>query len=212
MARQKIGLREPTPAATAKVRSTSRRRPLYRACSATHPQPWWYSTRTGNPSPGRFDLEEPSGTCYWALDAGSAIIEATADPDQLDPPVITYDALLALAVWRADDVPGARSKLADLTERSTARLTDEIATIVPYTLPWAWADALVDAGFRGLLYRARFAMAESVALFGPAGQPTGAPAADPSSALDHLHEVPDELWAGTGSVGRLDDLEQAPPP
>lgn len=210
MSRQQAGLRAPRPAAS--VPSTSRRRPLYRCCDARHRQPWWFSNRTDEPDPGRFDLSAPKGTCDLALSPASAIIERTTDPDQLDGPVLSIDALAALTVWEAVDVPAARSKLADTTRPSVPTLTAEVATVVPYTLAWAWADAFWADGRSGVLYLARFAMDESVALFGEAGAPDVTPAATPSSALTHAGDLPDGFRAGLGTVGALDTLERAPAP
>lgn len=212
MTRQKAGLRAPRPGDAKKVPSTWRRRPLYRAVADSHTQPWWYSTRTGNPDPGRFDLESPRGTCYWALSPASALIERTTDPDQSDEPVLTLDALRRLRVWKAVDVPAARSKLADTTRPSVPGLTAEISTIVPYDLSWAWADAFHADGRNGILYRARFAMDESVALFGDSGVPDEAPEAGRSSAVSYADTLPLGFRAGLGAVGDLDTLERAPAP
>lgn len=212
MSRQQAGLRAPRPADAASVPSTSRRRPLYRCCDARHDRPWWFSNRTDSPDPGRFDLISPQGTCYLALSPSAAIIERTTDPDQVDDPVLSLDALAALTVWEAADVPAARSKLADTTRPSVPTLTAEVATVVPYTLAWAWADAFWADGRSGVLYLARFAMDESVALFGEAGTPDAAPVATPSSALTYADDLPDGFRAGLGTVGALDALERAPAP
>lgn len=212
MSRQQAGLRPPRPGDAAAVPQTSRRRSLYRCCASRHVQPWWFSTRSHNPAPGRFDLNAPQGTCYLALSPAAAVIERTTDPDQVDDPVLSLDALAALTVWEAADVPAARSKLADTTRPSVPTLTAEVATVVPYDLAWAWADAFAAAGRSGVLYMARFAMDESVALFAAAGTPVPALAATPTSALAHVGELPTGFRAGLGSVGDLDTLEQAPAP
>ncbi|MEX2621276.1 MAG: RES family NAD+ phosphorylase [Egibacteraceae bacterium] len=191
---------------------TGRRRPLWRACDRRHDQPWWFSTRTGNPEPGRFDLQRPRGTCYWALSSATAIIEKIADPDQDDPPVVSVTALARLVVWRADRVGQARSKLADTTVASIPGLTGELATIVPDMLAWQWADAFDAAGHNGILYQARFARDECVALFGPDGAPEDAPPAEPTPVLDHYDTLPPGFRAGIGTVGAIKDLTRAPPP
>lgn len=194
--------------------STGRRRPLWRACHRRHPQPWWFSSRTENADPGRFDLEAPRGTVYWALSPAAAVIEATSDPDQVDTPVVTLEALARLSVWRAGDVTQARSRLADTTRPSVPTLTVEIGTIVPYAIPWAWADAFDSDGRNGMLYRTRFAMEESVALFGPARAPSAneKPTVQRTSALEHVDALPPGFRAGVGSVGTLDHLPRAPAP
>lgn len=212
VARQRVGLRLPRQDDAGDVPSSSRRRPLWRACAARHAQPWWHATRTGNAAPGRFDLELPRGTAYWALSPSAAIIEATTDPDQEEPSVLSIDALQRLAVWRAEDVPGARSRLADTTRASVPTLTAELATVVPYTLPWAWADAFDADGRHGVLYRARFALDDAVALFGPAGVPEVAPAAVRGPASGHYDELPPGFRSGVGTVGDLGTLPRAPAP
>lgn len=212
MARQRPALQPPRLGDVARVPSTGRRRPLWRACARHHSQPWWFSTRTENPAPGRFDLQSPRGTCYWALSPAAAIIEATSDPDQAVLPVVTLEALARLSVWQAVDVARARSRLADTTRPSVPTLTAEIATIVPYTLPWVWADAFDADGRHGVLYRARFAIEESVALFGPMGSAGDMPAADRTSTLEHIAELPPGYRVGLGAVGRLDELPRGPAP
>lgn len=212
MARQRPGLRPPVPGDGAKVPTTGRRRPLWRACSATHPQPWWFSSRDQATDPGRFDLVRPGGTCYWALSAAGAVLEATADPDQLDPPVMTIHALAQLKVWRAGSVRMARSGLADTTRPSVPRLTGELGTIVPYDLPWQWADEFAHHERSGIVYRARFSLDESVALFGPSGIPPDPPAADRGPATAIVAQLPPAFRAGIGTVGALDALPRATAP
>lgn len=212
MARQRPALQPPRPGDVTRVPSTGRRRPLWRACARHHPRPWWFSTRTDNLAAGRFDLESPRGTCYWALSPAAAIIEATSDPDQAVLPVVTLGALARLSLWHAVDVARARSRLADTTRPSVPTLTAEIATIVPYTLPWVWADAFDADGRHGVLYRARFAIEESVALFGPMGTADDMPAARRTSALEHIDELPPGYRVGLGTVGRLDELPRGPAP
>lgn len=212
MARQAVGLRRPRPGDAEAVPTTGRRRPLWRATHRRHPHPWWFSSRTDNPAPGRFDLAHPRGCCYWGLSPAAAIIEVTADPDLDDPPVLSLDALAGLAVWRADDVPAARSGLADATVASVPTLTGELATIASYELPWAWADAFDAAARSGVLYTARFGQDESIALFGHAGAPDRPPPVEPSAAVDHYHALPPGFRAGIGTVGTLDQLPKAPPP
>ncbi len=162
--------------------------------------------------PGRFDLRRPQGTSYWALSAATAILEVVTDPDQTEPPLLTFAALEALNVWIAHDVPAARGRLADTTVPSVPGLTAELATVVPYDLSWAWADGFDAAGRRGIVYGARFGMGEAVALFGSAGVPDRAPAAVATHAPSHLAELPPTFLTGLGSVGTLDQLERAPAP
>lgn len=213
MARQRSGLRPPLPHDAAAVPTVSRRRPLWRACAKDHAQPWWFSCRDANPAAGRFDLSGDRGTAYWAMTPAAAIIEATADPDQLEPPVLSVEAFGNVIVWQAEHVPAARTKkLADTTVASVPRLTGELSTIVPYHLCWEWADAFDAAGCSGILYRSRFGLDESIALFGPAGEPVRPPAAVPTRAVRYYLDLPPAFRQGISSIGRLDQFEQAPPP
>jgi hypothetical protein len=143
------------------------------------------------------------------LTPAAAIIEATADPDQDERPVLTIGALSRLSVWRAVNVRQAQSKLADTTRASVPTLTTELGTVVPYTLSWAWADAFDAHGRNGVVYVARFAIDESVALFGPAGVPDKPWPTQRTVAIGHVDDLPAGFRAGVGSVGNLDELPRA---
>jgi hypothetical protein len=162
----------------------------------------WYATRTDGPHPGRFDLADPDGTCYWAMTPATALLEVPADPQQLDPPVLSVAALQPLSAWRADTVPASRSKLADTTVASVPGLTAELATIVPYDLAWQWADALHAEGRSGIVYRSRFGQDDAVALFGPAGIPPHTPEATRQPALAHGGELPPPSWPRSARSAR----------
>lgn len=213
MPRQSSGLRPPRPGDAVDVPSTSRRRPLWRASATTHDQPWFFSSRDTADDPGRFDLESPHGTCYWAMSAAAAIIEFTADPDALEPPALVADDFNNVAVWVAADVPAARSpRLADTTVASVPTLNGEIATIVPFDLPWQWADDFHADGRTGILYRGRFASDDAVALFGPAGAPDNAPAATRGAATDHIGDLPLAFTTHISTVGSIADFDLGPAP
>lgn len=121
-------------------------------------------------------------------------------------------ALTRMVVWHAERVPQARSRLADTTVASVPTLTGELSTIVPYELAWQWADAFDAVGRRGISYQARFALDESVALFGSRDVPDDPPPAEPAPALDHYDALPPGLRAGVGTVGAFHQLDRAPPP
>lgn len=142
----------------------------------------------------------------------AAIIEATADPDQEERPVLTTGALIELSVWRAVNVRQARSKLADTTRASVPALTAELGTTVPYTLSWAWADAFDAHGRNGIVYVARFAVDESVALFALAGVPDKPSPMLRTAAIEHFDDLPAGFRAGVGTVGNLDELPRASAP
>ena len=141
--------------------------------------PWWF----GNGGEGRFDLPAPRGTCYTACDPESALRErigpvlgeAEAVPEQL----------LADVVVSRLRLPSARD-VADLQSREAARfgVTRELESMVPYTVPQAWARAFASAGLDGVRYGPRFTPGEgsAVALFGEAGDAGWATDPDPVPA------------------------------
>lgn len=194
--RQRVGLRSPKPGDAEAVPRVVRGGPWHRCVDQRHEQPWWFSTRTGNTDPGRFDLESPLGTCYLAASPVAAILEVCADPDADDPPPPTTRMIAALRVWsgRLDD----GSRLADTTVASTPRLTVELSTVVPYDLPHEWADALNANGASGLIYTARFGSDDALALYGPKGSPDpdrpddprAAGVLEPAPATDHEADLP----------------------
>lgn len=207
-----MGLRPPGDGDAAAVPTTRRTRPLWRACGREHRQPWWFATRTGRDDAGRFDLCYPSGTAYWALSASAAIIEAATDPDQMDDIPHMVGGLQRLAVWSAEDVSMAHRGLANTLIASVRTLTGEIATIVPYDIPWAWADAFHLAGRNGVLYRARFGQDEAVALFGERGVPGDAPLAERHVAMDVLDQLPEAMRARVRAIPSMDGLRRAAGP
>lgn len=190
--------------------------PWHRCVDAGHAQPWYFSTRTGNADPGRFDLVGPRGTCYLAGSEAAALIEVCAEPDADDPPPPSSRWIAALRIWSGHLHDGTR--LADATVPSTPRLTTELATVVPYDLPQRWADALDADGARGLIYTARFGHGDALALFGPGGVPAPEDPEDPRNAGD-LAPAPasdcvDRLPPAMRpvSVNETPDFEAGPPP
>ena len=190
---------------------------VWHRCVATrYEQPWWFSTRTDNPAPRRFDLEVPDGTCYLAATTVAALVETLADPDAETPIRPTVEELQALRVWSGElDGP---PDVADTTELSLPGLTEELNSITPYELPWAWADEVRASGAEGLIYTARFGRERALALFGPASRPMVDAAQAPPSrgnmevapALDYTTDLPVALRPG--SVGNHDEFQAAPPP
>ncbi len=129
--------------------------------------PWWFT----NTLQGRFDLPAPDGTCYLA-DSQQVAARERVGPD------------LAAAGRVAASVVTGRivSKLflphtivaANLGSDSAANhsgVTGELAVMVGYVVPQAWAQTLWAAGFGGILARLRFTPSaqRQLALFGPAG-------------------------------------------
>ena len=128
--------------------------------------PWWF----GSSMKGRFDLPEPDGTCYLAVDEISALLEVIG-PD-LERGAIS-SRFLSDRSLRKLRVP-EEQRLSDLTSRQAVRfgVTTEIGTIVPYACPQAWAAKLRSTGSQGVVYWARHdpSRGEAVALFAPHGE------------------------------------------
>lgn len=211
--RARIGLRAPAHDIGDTVATRGWSGGLWRAQDGRHPSPWWYACRERLGDGGRFDLDcdRGRGTVYWAATPAAALLEKLADPDAVEPPLYTLGALEHLRVWHLDDA--APGTLADTTVASVPGLTAEIGTILPYVLPQRWADAFDAAGLEGILYRARFANDDAVALFGPT-DPRGRhdAVAVPRQALDHYPALPTAFRVGASSIGRLENLPRAPEP
>jgi hypothetical protein len=124
---------------------------------------WWYS----HDGSGRFDLQGPEGTCYFATDAYAAIREAT----RLGP--VTPQWVAEREVRRVPP-PDPRARLSATTRKAAGAygLTQELVTIVPYDLPRRWAAAFRAHGFDGIRHQLRHdprARPSGVALFARAG-------------------------------------------
>lgn len=137
---------------------------LVRVCRRAN-RTWWFSSDGS----GRFDLGPPEGTCYLATDAFAALREATRG-GPISPS------------WMADrdlryvKPPDPKARLAAVTRAKAAvfGLTTELATIIPYDLPRAWAAAFHQAGLAGIRHELRHdprARPSGVSLFGPGGEP-----------------------------------------
>ncbi|MGK2321149.1 RES family NAD+ phosphorylase [Gordonia rhizosphera] len=127
----------------------------------------WYFSASGA---GRFDLEDPRGTCYLAIDLETAVREALG---------ATLHALGAVDADFAVERSVSRLRLprdrvlADLCHRRAVDfgVTREIHALTPYMIPRAWAGAL-DAMCDGLRYQSRFSTvptANALAVFDDAG-------------------------------------------
>lgn len=217
--RQQLALKLPTKKSVSAVSVGRMPGPIFRATSRNRATPWWFSSRTvsgstdsgrsaaGEIGAGRFDLLHPWGSCYWADSPEGAIIEATADPAQLDPVVLSVEALAQLTVWRA---PTGSKDVAEL-DSPTPGVTAEISTIVPYDICWKWADALHERGVAAIAYRGRFSMQRSLAIFGRSTRKSRR-TAKPTPAVEYFSRLPPSFRLGIGPVGTLDSLDKAAPP
>lgn len=165
---------------------------LFRIARADR-HPWWF----GSSMAGRFDLASPHGTCYLAVDPVGALLEVVGHgrrgglvtAEMLDDRHLF--TLLLDSDWH----------LAQTTARRAFRfgITGEIGTVVPYTVPQAWAAAWHAEGFVGVLYALRHDPARStaVARFGDEGLHTHWPVTERTRVTRSLHR---ELEAITGVI------------
>lgn len=130
----------------------------------------WYFCCDGS---GRFDLDEPDGTCYLAEGPVAALRET------LGGRLVTAGVVDGAEVDRrqisALHLP-ADIRVANTTASAAANhgVTRELGTVVPYDVPQAWAQAWAAAGVAGIRYLGRFSTATGnetrcVAVFGLAG-------------------------------------------
>jgi hypothetical protein len=113
---------------------------LHRVCRSGNGT-WWFSSDGS----GRFDLEPPEGTCYFATDLYAAIREAS----RLGPVTPRWVADREVRVA----APSERNpRLAATTRQEAGRfgMTTELVTLVPYDLPRSWAAAFRAHGFDGI--------------------------------------------------------------
>lgn len=130
--------------------------------------PWWF-TNTGA---GRFDLPAPQGTCYLATTPETALAE-TVEGAGGDRVFAVSTAFVAARRLHRLALP-RRLRLASTTSGRALGfgVTREIAAVVPYELPQAWARAWHDHGLDGVWYwpsRDMRARPRSIGLFGVAG-------------------------------------------
>lgn len=139
--------------------------------------PWFFSSHPG----GRFNLEDPNGTCYFAEDIETAVREYYG-------PKVRRNELSAadvadLRVSRV--IPPEMATYAHVSGAGAARfgITSELTTMGDYEVTRAWAEVFNER-VNGLRYSSRFNPgAESWALFGQAG-PAPSLGVDPSGAVD----------------------------
>lgn len=163
-------------------------RALYRAHRAGY-GPWWFSFDGG----GRFDLDEPDGTCYLGSNAESAVRERWGVE-------LLARGYIDRAAAAGTEVSGLRvpsgGKVADFTHRDAAdsSVTAEIGATENYDITQAWAAALGPdgAGLRGVRYHPRFSTDATVwalGLFGPAGEADWSTDPFPRNGVDVAQEL-----------------------
>ncbi len=129
--------------------------------------PWWFSSDGS----GRFDLEPPNGTCYLASSASAAIRERVG-PDMVARGAIPASLLTGRVVSRLRLPKRVRAANLDAAGAAKLGVSRELAVMVPYSIPRAWAAALAATRFDGVVANLRFSPGRSVglALFGKAGE------------------------------------------
>lgn len=147
--------------------------------------PWWFCVC----GECRFDLDADAahgrGTMYAADDRITGVIE-TIGPELIGR-TIAWRFLADRTVWAlAYDRPLVN---ADLTADAAIGygITNELSTMVPYTVPQLWASAVDEHGWDGISYRTRFntaSVATGVALFDEAGAHPSWPAQRVCAASD----------------------------
>ncbi len=129
--------------------------------------PWWFSCE----GTGRFDLRPPRGTCYLASTASATIRErlgADLVAHRLVPASLLAGRVVSKLTLRHD----VRAANLDAAAAAWFGVTRELAVMVPYTVPRAWANALASSGFEAVLANLRFSpgRARGLALFDEAGE------------------------------------------
>lgn len=128
--------------------------------------PWRFSAVP--PGSNRFDLPEPEGTCCWSDRRYGAFLEVFRGA-----PLIADADAKARRLWEGTPPD---LKLADLLAEAAYPLgvTAAISTQPDYAIPQAWAAALRNLGFDGLVGTCSHdpsSVALNIAVFGHAGTP-----------------------------------------
>jgi hypothetical protein len=135
--------------------------------------PFWYSSRAAtDQGGGRFDLQAPHGSSYWALRPQAAFLETVARRPIRVIPLEWIDRLQLSTVALPNALTAANSPV----QRARGfGLTAEFHTTTDYPLTRRWAHALHRAGHRSLIAIPRHdvtASLRSITLFGRAGEHT----------------------------------------
>ncbi len=185
-ARERISLEAPpTDVATLAIGpSIGGTESLVRCTRSVFDSPWYFSADGS----GRFDLEDPEGTCYLASDIVGALRE-TLGPDYMRGNLVAESFFINRTLWELlPRSTGLTDHIANLLDDgwNFIGLTNEIFDISSYILPRAWADCFRRAGWEGIRVRLRHLLSSErygVALFGPAGaQPRDSRFYDPIRA------------------------------
>lgn len=210
MSRQRVAVRKPDLAQSYDAfpeHRLGRGHQLHRVCRGDR-RPWWFCAD----GQCRFDVPAPDGTCYLGEDEIAGLLEVIG-PDLRDG--VIASTFVEQRVVRTLRLPSVH-RLADTVDRRAAGLgcTNEIATITPYDVPQAWAEAFRQSGFDGVRYRLRFDTGRAptgIALFGKAGERRSWPRGT-SRRIDAqmCRQLADECGITIADVPTLAQLRLAP--
>jgi hypothetical protein len=129
--------------------------------------PWYFAPGPG----GRFGLQSPRGTNYFADDLFTAVRERLGDLVSDGQPIFV-DQAESMTVSTV--VLPAGLNFANVTDKNAAlhHVTRELCAGDDYEVTQAWAEAIADADFDGIRYASRFTTEpgpNSWALFGSEG-------------------------------------------
>lgn len=140
---------------------------------------WWFSTD----GQGRFDVPDPTGTCYLASSPEGALRERLGP--RLFATNVVHHTVVDCQVSLLDipDGPALADTLASAAVRVVG-LTREISTTPDYALTQVWARFFLACGCGGVRYQPRHTTGEeeSYAVFG-AGQGDATAASPPEQWL-----------------------------
>lgn len=111
------------------------------------------------------------GTCYLASDPAGALLEVLGP--FLMPGGAAPASLLEGRHLRKLQLPKKHRLANTLVDKAARWVTAELSTIVPYSVPQAWARVLHAHGLKGIRYGSRHSTSRrrySYALFGRAGE------------------------------------------
>lgn len=149
---------------------------------------WWFSSS----GEGRFDLEEPHGTCYLGESEGVAARERCGRLMAMHLPI--PEAIYAGRVVTEVRPPLGLEPVGDLSSPAslTVGVTAELTATSDYALCQTWAQQCWDAGFGSIKYAPRFTPGgreAALAVFGEAGPRPGYGVVHRRSLLEVLREM-----------------------
>lgn len=163
-------------------------------------EPWFFASAGS----GRFDLEEPMGTCYVANRAEGAAREVIG-PEFISTGFVNRQLLkdrVVSTVLMPSDLTAAK-----LTADGAFAfgVSNELSATSDYSICQSWAAALASHGFTAIWYQPRFSPAKgrAVAVFGDAGARTEKPH-ETTSLESVVERMPGVTIVDTGKKNSFD--------